>query len=206
MFSLLQLIAPVRCLECGKSGSLCCKAHKPVAALNPMEVAGVAGYYLTEFDGIMAKMLRAFKDHSITSLKREFAHLIHGLIGPMGCEFADVWLIPPSTKKAFRKRGFVPMRLVLGTVRGHKRILSLKLARQVSDQRVLTAADRARNLTGAFELGPVDGKRVFLFDDVSTTNSTLVEMIRAATKAGCEVIGFCVLAKRLPNFETGDSK
>lgn len=69
----------------------------------------------------------------------------------------------------------------------------------------LTASERARNLSGAFRVGPegkvhIAGKRVVLIDDVMTTGATLNSAARVLRRAGAtdvDAVVFALVAERV---------
>jgi len=63
---------------------------------------------------------------------------------------------------------------------------SARRLRPTADQIGKSAAERRRNVKGAFavDAGHLDGKHIALVDDVMTTGSTLAELARACRKAG----------------------
>ncbi|GAA0404383.1 amidophosphoribosyltransferase [Microbispora corallina] len=127
-----------------------------------------------------------------------------------------VVLVPvPSARAATRRRGHDPVR-ALATVAARElsgrgvpavAVPLLRQARRVADQAGLSAAQRAANLSGAFQAAPgvaalhappharaeaaVGGRGgepvVVLVDDVVTTGTTLAEAARAITAAGVPV-------------------
>jgi len=200
--SLLQFLAPVRCVYCSIPKTLLCTEHLPESSPTPEKIQGLTGYFSHELDQPLLAALGAFKDRSMTAL----APILAGAIGPLIT--TDLWrqaeliAIPPSSTKAYRSRGFVPVKLVLRNSRNQLPVNQLKLVRKVRDQRTLSAQERMENLAGAYRATGVAGKRVLLFDDVLTTSATLQEMHRAVVAAGAKVTGFCVLARRFP--ESGD--
>ena len=80
---------------------------------------------------------------------------------------------------------------------GAKKDLRLiRFERKIKDQRKLSASERQKNVAGSMHSKPGSGS-VLLIDDVMTTGATVAESIRALQSAGYEVIGICVLAKRI---------
>ncbi|MBQ5920474.1 MAG: ComF family protein [Selenomonadaceae bacterium] len=64
---------------------------------------------------------------------------------------------------------------------------ALVRCRATTPQFGLTAAERSRNLQGAFALadgGEIAGKRVIIVDDIMTTGTTLIECARVLKSAG----------------------
>lgn len=111
-------------------------------------------------------------------------------------------LIPiPGSKRAIRKRGrdfifSITKEVSLRT--GIPMMTGLHINRRLIDQSRLSAQDRSRNISGAFEFsGPVndfkDSKNlrkeaeIFLVDDLVTTGATLLEAKRALNSAGFQV-------------------
>ena len=197
--SLLNLLAPVKCVYCQVPKTLFCPDH--LSSLQPISVGtgDIRGYYAHELDAPLLAALSAFKDRSITALAKVLSEAMGQLVEMDVWVCADLVVIPPSTPKAFRSRGFVPVRLLLGRSKNRLPIVQLGLARRILDQRSLDATARKSNLAGAFRSRPLSGKKVVLFDDVMTTAATLGEMKRAVTEAGGQVTGFCVLARRFPD-------
>ena len=74
--------------------------------------------------------------------------------------------------------------------------------RPTAAQSTLTAAERQRNLRGAFEVAePVLEQRLLLIDDVITTGATLNELAGALKRAGASRVEALVVARTLPQRE-----
>lgn len=194
--ALLQLLAPVRCVYCSAPKTLLCESHRQSEPPRSDSLERLSGLYATELDPALLAAFSAFKDRSITALAPILAELVSPLLATELWGQAQVVVIPPSTAKAYRTRGFVPVRQILHHCKLQAPVVSLTLARKTMDQRKLTALQRSQNLDGAFRSPALSGKRVLLFDDVLTTGATIREMQRAVEFAGGEVLGFCVLARR----------
>lgn len=194
---LLQLIAPVSCQVCGVSGALCCPHHFLALEPIPVSIGKIEGIFARELDDPLHRVLSSFKDRSVTALANDLALMAMPLTTSTFWHKADVVIHPPSTRGAYRKRGFVPTRLVLQRLEQPLLISTLHLTRQPLDQRGLDAQQRERNLAGAYQAPPLAGSSVVLFDDVMTTSATIQEMARAVGAAGGRVTGFCVLARKL---------
>lgn len=159
-------------------------------------VSGLEGFYATRLDEPMLNALSAFKDRSMTALAPMFASVMKPLLTTPPWQSADLVVVPPSSSKAYRSRGFVPVRLVLRHSTNRLPVMQLGRTRRLLDQRGLDTNERRANLAGAFSAPALIGRKILLFDDVLTTSATLQEMKRAVELAGAEVTGFCVLAKR----------
>ena len=72
--------------------------------------------------------------------------------------------------------------------------------RATTPQFGLTAAERSRNLQGAFALaddGEIAGKKVIIVDDIMTTGTTLLECARVLKSAGAvSVMGIVAASGR----------
>lgn len=90
-----------------------------------------------------------------------------------------------ATASALASQG-VDARLVRG----------LRLRRQTVDQASLHAAERRRNVAGAFAARPArwSGGPVVLVDDVTTTGATLSAAARALEDTGVSVAAIAVVA------------
>jgi predicted amidophosphoribosyltransferase len=74
---------------------------------------------------------------------------------------------------------------------------SLAPARVTVDQVGLSAAERARNLHGAFRWRPgrsLSGRDVVVVDDILTTGATVSEAVRVLDEAGHRPVGIAVVA------------
>lgn len=199
--NILNLIAPVQCQVCGHKGVLCCSSHFPDLEPKLSAAANLTGYFTQELDHQLLRVISAYKDRSITALAKDLAELATPLTRTEPWQRADLVMYPPSSRSAYRKRGFVPTKLILQKLNQPLRFASFTLSRQPSDQRGLNVKQRTENLSGALSCKPLAGLEVVLFDDVMTTSATIQEMARAVTSAGGYVTGFCVIARRLLDFD-----
>ena len=77
--------------------------------------------------------------------------------------------------------------------------LVLKRRKSTPAQVGLTAAERRRNLSGAFEVakgdrGRIEGRRVVLIDDVITTGTTMGACARVLKRAGAAQVDVLAIA------------
>jgi predicted amidophosphoribosyltransferase len=201
----LALLLPVTCAGCGGDDRALCAAC--AAALVPAPVlreladgtpmaAGLA------YDGVARAVVAALKADR-PGLARRFVPALAaavaaaaeragpadragpaaGLAGPAPLELAAV----PSTRRARRRRGYDPVRLLLARA-GFRVAPVFRTARPHAAQKTLARAERAAGLDGVFAArGPLDGRRFLLVDDVVTTGATLLAAAAALRAAGAEV-------------------
>lgn len=107
-------------------------------------------------------------------------------------------VVIPSTRAAFRRRGYHPTAMLLR----RSRILSpplwraLRLTRQTRDQVGLTAGQRAGNREGSLVASPrLRGRDCLIVDDIVTTGSTVREAARAVAAAGGRVVAAVAVAR-----------
>jgi predicted amidophosphoribosyltransferase len=190
----LNLLAPVKCVVCSQSGTLLCHHIEPREPTR-CQLGDLAGWYLLELQDELLRALQAFKDRSITALAPQLWTMFSPIENLECWQDAELLLIPASSARAFRERGYVPLKLLLRFQ--SKRVVMPSRLRRLKNQRTLGPVQRRENLSGAFRFTGISGKRVLLVDDVLTTGATLHELHRAALEAGASVIGFCVLARRI---------
>ena len=95
-------------------------------------------------------------------------------------------------------RGSMPIRLRTRNGGASPDVCSEKLlrARPTRMQNELPAEERAGNVAGAFRVrGRLDGRRILLVDDVTTTGSTLEACGAAAISAGAAAVYAAVVAR-----------
>lgn len=105
----------------------------------------------------------------------------------------------PVHRSRLRRRGFNQAEIlaeILGERLGIPVIPDcLERTRKTLPQKELSAMERLKNLSGAFQAGqvPVGVKSVLLVDDIYTTGSTIEACSRALKKAGAERVYFVVI-------------
>lgn len=176
----------------------------------------------TAYDGAARRMILACKERGRTALVPVLAASVSACVTAWaasrvaaradtgaggGGASRGVWLVPvPSARAASRRRGHDPVRAVAAAAarelcrRGRPAALAplLRQGRRVADQAGLGSAERAVNLSGAFQVVPgaaarprpsdggLEAADVVLVDDIVTTGTTLAEAARALRAAGAE--------------------
>ncbi|WP_349904332.1 ComF family protein [Parafrigoribacterium humi] len=197
------VLLPIDCAGCGAADrALCATCRSGLIARIETRVLGDGTRVVTAlaYDGVVRESILAFKHRGRTDVARALAVPLAAAVEAAvattdrdGIELAAV----PSTRAAFRRRGYAPVAVLLGAAglgraSGHG---VLSFARDHAQQKLLDRGARQRNLVGAMLAAPSLHGRVFiLVDDVVTTGATLEEAARAIRAAGGEVLCAVALA------------
>ncbi|WP_141629946.1 ComF family protein [Salinibacterium sp. PAMC 21357] len=193
------VLMPVECAGCDSDDrALCAECTRslvaePTVHSTPRHVRVFAALY---YEGRVRRVVLAFKNHHRTDQARPLARALlpalHRAIeesAASGETEAPVLIVAvPTSKRAFRTRGYHPMSLVLRSagVR-HERVL--RATKVTASQKLLSARQRATNVQGAFVATRWLGSaRVIIVDDVLTTGATIDEASRAICAAGGTVV------------------
>jgi predicted amidophosphoribosyltransferase len=101
----------------------------------------------------------------------------------------------PTSRVAFRRRGYDPVRLLLRSAGLPRAADVLVPTRRHEKQKLLDRSAREQNLAGWLRARhPLSGQEFIVVDDVITTGSTLAEAVRAIRDGGGEVLSAVALA------------
>ncbi|MDQ1083299.1 MULTISPECIES: ComF family protein [Microbacterium] len=186
---------PCACAGCGAPDENLCDGCRADLAPRPSwrEAAPDLGVVCgLRFEGVAARVVRAFKEEGRTALARDLAPALTAALAasiPPGARITTV----PSSRAAFRRRGYRPVE-VLARRAGCRPERLLRLRRAPADQRGLGGRARRENVRGAFAARvPLRGP-VVIVDDVITTGATLAEAARALRAAGATDVRAVALA------------
>lgn len=202
----LAVVAPTECSGCGAPDRAHCTRCRTSLRPRPvrLQIGGgqsirvVAGLRYT---GTARRVLIAFKETGRTDAAAALAEVMRVVVSALLADCVNVALpgtvelaTIPSTRAAFRVRGYHPSELVLARA-GLRTSHPLRAARQTGDQSALSLTERALNRAGSLTARTDLARRRFLLiDDIVTTGSTLLEARRAIETAGGAVLGAAVLA------------
>lgn len=196
------LVMPVDCAGCGAHDravcAACCTAFVAAPTSHPVS-DGTPAVCALEYRDEVRQAILAFKEHGRTDVARRLGPALAAAIAQAVAEAAHgetqlEALLVPSSRAAFRRRGYDPVRL-LARAAGVRAVRELAVARRSGVQKKLDIAGRASNRLGAFRATrSLAGRRFLILDDVLTTGATLTEAARAVRAAGGEVVAFATLA------------
>lgn len=156
----------------------------------------------TEYTGVARRAILALKNDNRTDAARSLARVLAAALEAAVAELpaqstpggAVALAALPSTRSAYRRRGYRPVDVVVRPTRIRLEH-PLTWKRQPADQIGLGREARESNLAGSLRAGHQASGRCFLLvDDVVTTGGTLREARRALTQAGGFVAGAAVVA------------
>lgn len=197
----LAIVLPVECSGCGEPDRAVCVSCSAELAgpllqrtLGDLDAVSAAAY-----DGAVAAIIVAFKDGGRTDAARTLGdalrRAVSGALAVSDSPLGRIELTPiPSSRAAFRRRGYSPVELLLRAGRlPYSRTLAL--TRRVRDQASLSAEQREQNLAGSLIARcDLTGRTFLLIDDVLTTGATLREGRRAIEAAGGRVLSAATIA------------
>ena len=187
---LLNFIYNKTCYFCSNSvedSIFCSECYKSVKTLQykPFKVVSNCPVYsVSYYDGIVQKLIRAVKFHNKTELADYQAKLMFDYWKNLDISGKKYTVIPvPMFFSRARKRKYNHMELVgrkFCEYTGYElNCKSLIRNRETMPQYKLSVSEREENLRGAFSLINMDIKEpVLIIDDISTTGTTLREMIK----------------------------
>lgn len=188
------VLLPIECAGCGAADRSLCDACRLELTARPVPhrtPGGTLVHSTLRYEGAVRRVLLSFKEQQRTDVADALAvPLARALAASSLTEPAPV----PTTRAAYRARGYDPVRLVLSRT-GRRASRVLVTARHGVRQKSLTVEDRRRNRDGAFvAVRPLTGRRFVIVDDILTTGATIDEAARAIRAAGGEVCGAATIA------------
>ena len=182
----------------------------------PLEIPGVPGACMGEYDDWLKSMILAHKERSAWSLADPLGQLLAQATlslahrgGWLESERAIVLVPIPSRRSTVRRRGHNPSLRMTCAASAHLRSAGvdartlplLRLRFPVRDSVGLSAVARRRNLDDAFAVEPrargtlrgSQPARLVVCDDVMTTGATAREACSALALAGLPVSGFATV-------------
>ena len=204
----LAVLLPVNCSGCGRPDRALCSRCRSALAPRPTRVDDTGApspiWASLDYSGAARAMLLAYKDRGRTDAAAVLAVALRASVAaaltaaPAHAVAGGVVLVTvPSTRAAFRKRGYHPTAAALrrAGLRPAATHGSLRLRRQGFDQAGLTAAERTRNRAGSFVASPrLAGRACLIVDDIVTSGATAREAIRAIDAVGGRVVGVAAIA------------
>ena len=201
-----SVLFPVDCAGCDSADrSLCdeCRAAlQPDVTVRSVGGPGPGGVRVhsgARYEGRVRRVILAFKEQGRTdaaaALSRPLAAAVAAaLYADLSTAPAAELLLVPTSRAAYRRRGYDPVRL-LASRAGLRVARELRQVRATGAQKALGVEQRAANRDGAFQAWrDLSGRLFIVVDDVVTSGATILEVARAVRAAGGEVLGAATLA------------
>lgn len=179
-----HVTADLRCVDCRAN------LHQPLDTL-------IAAY---RFEGAARRLVLRLKYERLSALAGPMGELLAARLAERPPAI-DLIVPTPLHPRRQRDRGFnqaallaAPVARALGVAIDHRALLRTRHTQ--AQARTSDAAERARNLAGAFACrGEVAGRSVLLVDDVTTTGATLHACAAPLRQAGARAVHALVFAR-----------
>lgn len=192
---LKELLFPIHCFGCGELGvEICTRCRR---FWNPhfyvQHFDGLTTYSSIRYSPIAKSILLSAKEGGIKRADELIISALQNALSRLPTAIKrNAILIPiPGSKRAIRKRGrdfIYDLTEELSLRTGIPNFSGMEIGRSLLDQSGLSATDRRRNVSGAFNFS---GERIegelLLVDDLVTTGATLLEAKRALNATGLTV-------------------
>ncbi|MDR2063585.1 MAG: hypothetical protein LBQ02_02220 [Candidatus Nomurabacteria bacterium] len=219
MERLFDLIMPEYCVICGARGRALCDACQQEIIEESSNFCLECGNFIVDnchdcrlpyqksyAVGFRDETIGAIAEKFKFSKKRSLAHHIVDILVSILPDFSpDVVIVPvPTIKKHVRVRGLDHTKKIAKKLAKAKKCQSLPLILRANDsvQVGANAKQRLEQAKKAFKINEKvlkkvldDGGEVVLYDDISTTGSTIKECAKLLKKSGIKHISVAILAK-----------
>jgi ComF family protein len=190
------VLFPIECAGCGSPDrSLCadCRAQL-VAAPSVRSVGDVSVVSAMPYDGVARSVILAFKTQRTDVARALAVPLAAAVRAALTCHPGAELAAVPTSSRAFRRRGYDPVALLVRRA-GFDSARVLRHVARVGEQKGLGVEQRAVNVRDSLAARrPLHGRGFLLVDDVVTTGATLAEAARMIAAAGGSVVGAATLA------------
>ena len=196
------VLMPTECSGCGTPDRALCAACTAAlrATPRPARRDTLTVWSSLEYTDVVGRVLVAYKDGGRTDAAPMLAAALGAAVAaalaaaPPGP--SDILLVTvPSSRRAWRARGFHPVELLLGRA-GLRSVPVLRPHAAVADQVGLGREQRLDNRRDALvATRPLAGHRILLVDDIVTTGATLLDARRAVQLVGGIVLGAATVAE-----------
>jgi ComF family protein len=200
------VLLPVECAGCGADDRALCTPCRSTLAAAPTRRElpdGLPLFSALEYDTQVRRVILALKEQGRTDVAAALAAPLAATIATaLASTTGAVQLCAmPTSRAAFRRRGYDPVALLLrkGGYRWPRGVLVP--TRRHEKQKTLGREARALNIAGSLRAThPLSGSRFVLVDDVVTTGASLAEAARAIRAGGGEVVAAVALARTPRHF------
>lgn len=194
-----SVLSPVSCAGCGADDRALCPACRVALTLDLRRNAlpdGTPVFSALPYSGPVRSTILAFKEQGRTDVARALALplrlALETALQTVSAGAARLTTVP-STRAAYRRRGYDPVTLLVAKAGGHP-VRLLRHTRAHQEQKSLGRSERSRNLVGSLAARHPGVGAVVIVDDIMTTGSTLTEAVRAVRAAGGHVEAAVTLA------------
>jgi len=203
----LALVAPCDCAGCGAPDiELCPRCRSKLRG--DVRVTGLPdGTPLVSalvYEGVVRDVVLEFKQAGRFRLAATLGPALGAALeevgrlappAPAGGAGPIAVLAVPPSRAGRRRRGYDPVDLVARAAGAVVARPGLAILRSSGSQKSRSRSERLRTREGTIRCPAFwAGRRVVIVDDVATTRATLMEAVRAARKAGADVVAACCLA------------
>jgi len=213
------VVAPVSCAGCGAlDRGLCNTCRAELAAAEPTRDVLVRAdgselpvWHAFDYGGAVRGILLAYKDMGRTDLAPALAQVLRRVVlaaaadAPPPARGRVELAAIPSTRAAYRRRGYAQLRLLLARA-GLRDSGLLRVIKQTQDQSKLNTTARFANRANSLAASSAcRGRWVLIVDDIVTTGATVLAADQEFRSAGARVAGVVALArtrKRVPRWES----
>ena len=195
----MPVIGAPRCHRCGNPGSSPCLCIAEGTRIWPLD--GMRSAFL--FESPVREAVLALKYANLRSVGRALSGYAAEMLTKDNLYF-DVLVPVPLHGRRLRQRGYNQSQIIAGHLGKELGIeVESRLLRRIThagpQARAATADERRANVARAFQCGPgsLEGRKIALIDDVTTTGATLRACASALKRAGAGEVWGVTVAREL---------